>query len=212
MAKGIKVFLVLIAIAATSTAQEKNIDLANSGKDLTVRMENNVAPPVVKEKYEYYEVCGCSEKDVQCELKQKCISWTDGQKYDSLTSWKVKWDYDYNRTPQTCTTDSFTVTVDVVFRLPKWVKTGNAPQPLVEKWDAYVAKLIVHENGHRDRAVDAATEITRAVRELPAARTCAKLDEEVQALSQERLKKLTKDQEQYDAVTKHGRTQGAVFP
>ena len=212
MAKGIKVFLVLIAIAATSTAQEKNIDLANSGKDLTVRMENNVAPPVVKEKYEYYEVCGCSEKDVQCELKQKCISWTDGQKYDSLTSWKVKWDYDYNRTPQTCTTDSFTVTVDVVFRLPKWVKTDNAPQPLVEKWDAYVAKLIVHENGHRDRAVDAAAEITRAVRELPAARTCTKLDEEVQALSQERLKKLTKDQEQYDAVTKHGRTQGAVFP
>ena len=201
-----------MAIAGISLAQEKNIDLANSGKDLTSRVENNVTPPVVKEKYEYYEVCGYCEKDIQCDLKQKCICWTDGKKYDSITNWKVKWDYDYNRTPQTCTTDSFTVTVDVIFHLPKWVRTSNVPQPLVEKWDAYMENLVLHEKGHRDRAVEAATEITRAVKELPPASTCAELDQEVQALSHERINKMIEDQKEYDAATNHGQKQGAIFP
>ncbi|HYA85742.1 MAG TPA: DUF922 domain-containing protein [Nitrospirota bacterium] len=212
MIKGTIVVLVLMVIAVTSPAREKNIDTAKSGRDLTSQIENNVVSPVVKEKYEYYEVSGSCEKDVLCALQHKCICWTDGKKYDSLTNWKIKWDYDYDRTPQTCTTDSFKVTVDVIFHLPKWVKTGDAPPPLVEKWDTYMEKLLMHEKGHRDRAVEAATEITHAVKELPAARTCAELDREVQALSHERMEKMTGVQEEYDAATKHGRTQGAVFP
>ena len=212
MTKEIIVFLMVTAIAITSTAQEKNIDLANSDKDSTNRIENSVVSPIVKEKYEYYEVCGCCEKDVQCELNQKCICWTDGKKYDSITNWKVKWDYGHNRTSQACTTNSLTVTVEIVFHLPKWARTGNAPQPLVEKWDTYIENLQTHENGHRDRAVEAATELTSAVKELPPVRTCAELDREVQDLSRERMKKLNKEQVEYDAVTNHGKTQGAVFP
>jgi len=212
MTKGINVFLVIMAIAVTSTAQEKNIDLTNSGKDLTSRVENNVVLPVVREKYEYYEVSGSCEKDVQCELNQKCLCWTDGKKYDSITNWKVKWDYGHNRTSQACTTNSFTVTVDIIFHLPKLVRTGNAPQPLVEKWDTFLENLQTHENGHRDRAVEAATDLTRAVKELPPVRTCAELDWEVQELSREHMKKLNREQKEYDAVTNHGKTQGAVFP
>jgi predicted secreted Zn-dependent protease len=212
MIRSIKVFLVFIAIAVTSTAQEKNIDLANVGKVLASQTENNTVPPIVKEKYEYYKVCGCCEKDLQCDLNQKCICWADGKKYDSMTSWKVNWNYGYNRTPQTCTTDSYIVTVDIVFRLPKWSGTGSAPHQLVKKWNTYMEKLIIHENGHRDRAVEAATEMTRAVKDLPPARTCAQLDREVQTLSHERMKKLIEEQEEYDSTTNHGQTQGAVFP
>jgi predicted secreted Zn-dependent protease len=212
MIKGIKVFLVFMVIAVTSTAQERNVDLANGSKELTSQAGNNIVPPIVKEKYEYYEICGCNEKDVQCELKQKCIIWPDGKKYDSVTSWKVKWDYGHNRTPQACSTNSFIVTVEVVFHLPKLVRTGNSPKPLLEKWDTYIDNLIKHEYGHRDRVVEAATEITRAVKELPPARTCAELDREVQALSQERMQKLDEEQEEYDAASKHGQKQGAIFP
>jgi len=214
MIKGIKVFLVVmaIAIAVTATADEKKIDTANIGTDLTSRVENNVVPPVVKEKYEYYEVCGICEKDVQCDLKKKCIRWSDGKKYDSVTNWKIKWNYGHNNTPQTCTTDSFLVTVKIVYQLPKWVTSGDAPRPLVEKWESFLKQLMIHEKGHRDRAVEAATELTNTIKELPPARTCAELDREVQMLSRKSMIKLKKDQEEYDAVTNHGQTQGAVFP
>src|SRR5208283_831386 len=155
MIKGIKVFLVVmaIAIAVTATADEKKIDTANIGTDLTSRVENNVVPPVVKEKYEYYEVCGICEKDVQCDLKQKCITWNDGKKYDSVTNWKFKWNYGHSIASSACRADSFTVTVDVVFRLPKWTRTADAPPQLVDKWNKFISNLMIHERGHRDLAV-----------------------------------------------------------
>jgi predicted secreted Zn-dependent protease len=199
-------------VSVTTVAGEDSTVAATSGKSSSNHLKNNVVPPVVKESYEYYEVCGCCEKDLHSDLKQKCIKWKDGRKYDSVTNWKVKRDYGHNRTPQVCTTDSFMVTVDVVFHLPKWAQTGDASPPLVEKWDRYMEKLRMHEQGHRDRAVVAATELTRAVAELPPASTCDVLDREVHNLFRSRLDKLIKDQEEYDNVTNHGVAQGAVFP
>ncbi len=212
MTKGIKLFFVLMAVAVTSAAGEKNSNLAISDRKFPTQMQNSVVPPRVKEKSEYYEVFGCCEKDLQCELKQKCITWNDGKKYDSVTNWKVKWDYGHDRTPQTCTTDSFTVTIDVTFHLPKWARNGDVPRQLAEKWDTYMEKLMMHEKGHRDRAVEAATELTRAVAELPPVRTCAELDQVVHSLCRTRLDKLIEDQKDYDTATKHGVLQGAVFP
>ena len=212
MIKGINIFLLFMTVALTTFAGEEGTVVANINKGSPILENNNVVMPVVTEKYEYYEVCGCCDKDLQCDLKQKCITWTDGKKYDSVTNWKVKWDYNHKRTSQACTADSFLATVDVVFHLPKWVKTDNAPQPLVEKWDRYLKKLMEHEKGHRDRAVDAATELMHAVAELPPARTCAGLDREVNTLSQTRMNKLIEEQKEYDAATNHGIAQGAVFP
>jgi predicted secreted Zn-dependent protease len=167
---------------------------------------------VVNEKTEYYEVCGGCEKDVQSELRVKCIKWTDGKRYDSVTNWKVKWDYGHSQAPQTCTAESFVVTVDIVYRLPKWVRTGEVSRTLVEKWDRYMENLMMHEKGHRDRAVAAAEELTRMVAELPSARTCAELDRVVNTQCKTRLDKLIEDQKTYDADTCHGVLQGAEFP
>lgn len=212
MTKGIIVFIVFMAVTITSPAGEKTIKLANIGTDSTSGMQKGFVPPVVKEKYEYYEVCGCCETDINSDLKQKCIKWTDGNKYDSVTNWKLKWDYSHSSAAGACAPDSFTVTVDITFQLPKWVRTADAPQSLADKWDRYIKKLLAHEQGHRDIAVEAANELTRSVGDLPPSRTCAELDRSVQAMSHERMNKLIDDQKRYDTVTNHGRTQGAVFP
>jgi predicted secreted Zn-dependent protease len=71
---------------------------------------------------------------------------------------------------------------------------------------------MMHERGHRDKAVVAATELTRAVAELPPASSCAVLDRELNNLFSTRMDKLIKDQEVYDDMTNHGVAQGAVFP
>ncbi len=212
MIRSVKIAVILLAVALTAAAGEGSHDSAGSGRILSSARQEKLAPPVVNEKYEYYEVCGCCEKDVQSDLQKKCIIWKDGKKYDSVTDWKVKWDYNHNRTAGACTADSFLVTVDVVFHLPKWVRTGDVPQPLAEKWENYLAKLMTHEKGHRDRAVEAANSLVQAVADLPPARTCAELDREVHSLCRTRMDKLIEDQKDYDAATRHGADQGAVFP
>lgn len=209
--KGAMLSLMLLCVAAKALAGEDLPVVADLGKDIA-QEKKNIAPPTVIEKYDYYEVGGCCEKDIQCDLKQKCIRWNDGKKYDSVASWKVKWDYGYDRAPGTCSVDSFKVTVAISFRFPKWSRPDDAPQKLVDKWDSYMKNLVTHENGHRDMAVEAAAELSSAVANLPTAPTCAEIDRQVQKLSSARLMKLKEDEKEYDAVTNHGVTQGAVFP
>jgi predicted secreted Zn-dependent protease len=212
MIKGISALFLLITIAGIVSAGERSLDNADARKVSHMPWGNSTVPPVVTEKYKYYEICGCCEKELQGELNQKCIRWSDGKKYDSVTNWKLKWDYGHSQASGACAVDSFTVTVDITFHVPKWVRTDDAPQPLVEKWNSYLEKLMMHEKGHRDRAVEAANELTRAVAALPPARTCGELDREVQTLGLAQRSKLLQDQKDYDDATKHGAQQGAVFP
>jgi predicted secreted Zn-dependent protease len=212
MMKGIIVSLLLTTVAVTTFAAEDRVDVASIDKDPSLQINNRVVTPVVTEKYEYYEIRGGCEKELRNQMRQNGCKWNDGKKYDSLTRWHWKWDYDYDRTPQGCCADSFRATIEVIFRYPKWVRTDDAPQQLVDKWDGYMKNLIMHENGHRDMAVEAAAELSRTVAALPPASSCAELDRKVRALSRERMEKLNADAMRYDETTKHGFTQGAVFP
>ncbi len=212
MTKGITAFLFIMVIAVTLSAGETNHDSANISHDSSGQRRNSILPPVVNEKYDYYEICGCCEKDLQCELTQKCIRSNDGKKYDSTTDWKLKWDYGHRRDRGACVADSFTVIVDITYHLPKWTQTKNAPQSLVNKWEKYVKNLAMHEKRHHDIAVESAKELMQAVGELPPAETCRELDRNVQRLTRERMNKLIEDQKEYDIATNHGATEGAVFP
>lgn len=211
MIKAINAFLLLMTVAVTAPANENRSDGRNAGIDPD-RQTNRVAPPVVNEKYEYYEVCGCCEKDVVCDLKKKCIPGADGNKYDSITNWKVKWDYDRKRTRGVCMPDSFIVTVDITFHLPKLVHTADTPPSLREKWERYLEKLMTHEKGHRDRAVAAAENLTQTIAGLSPFRACSELDRTVNAVSRTRMDALIKEQTAYDTETNHGALQGVAFP
>ncbi len=204
-------FLLMIIAAAASAAEDKVV-VANVDRTLPLRKKPDVLPPLVTEKYEYYEVKGSCEKDLQCQMREKGISWNDGKKYNSTTSWHVKWDYGYSNAPRACSADSFRVMVEITFRYPKWVPAPDAPLPLVEKWNGYMEHLVFHENGHRDMVVNAATDLVSAVAALPPAPDCTELDRKLRALSRARMNKLNDDEKKYDVDTGHGLTQGAVFP
>ena len=205
------VFLLLIPFSAVSSAAENRVDIASIEREQTF-VKKAVLPPAVTEKFEYYEVCGCDEEALHCDLRKKCVRWDDGHKYDSLTSWDVKWDHEYDRTSKTCTVNSFRPIVEITFRYPKWIMADNAPKPLVEKWDRYIRNLITHENGHRDRVLEAAADLSRAVDQLPPSPSCDDLDRNVRELFRARMKLMKEDQRVYDETTKHGATQGALFP
>jgi len=213
MSKGTIAFVFFMIIAATAFAHEDGVAVANVEKNISQRIiSSTTVPVVVTENYEYYDVCGCNEKELQCDLKKKCIQWNDGKKYDAVTTWDMKWDYGYDHDSQACAVDSFKVTVDIFFRYPRWVRTSETSPQLVEKWDRYMKNLITHENGHRDLAVEAAAKLSSAVAALNPPSTCVELDRRVRALYRARMAKLNEDQKAYDATTNHGVNQGALFP
>ena len=204
--------LLLMTVTATCLADER-VDTANIDKKAIHQTQRGrTVPPVVKESYEYYEVKGNSEDQLRSELCRNGCKWKDGKTYDSVTNWHVKWDYDYDRSPESCSARSFKVFVDVGFRYPKWVRADDVPGQLVAKWDLYMNSLVEHETGHRDMAVQAAAELARDVAALPPASTCAELDRAVKSLCRERLDRLNDGAKEYDETTHHGSAQGAVFP
>ncbi len=208
--KGIIAFLMLGAFAFPAHAQDR-VDLANVDTNLRLDIQS-AATPVVTEKYEYYQIKGESERELRAQMSQNGTKWPDGQTYDSLTTWNIHWDYDYNCGAQGCSVEGFNSNVDITFRYPQWADPDTAPEALRNKWDGYMKNLVLHENGHRDMAVQATAELARAVSALPPAPNRTELDRQVKALSTELMAKLDKDEKDYDAVTIHGTTQGAVFP
>jgi predicted secreted Zn-dependent protease len=70
----------------------------------------------------------------------------------------------------------------------------------------------VHAKGHRDKTLEVAEGITRAVVEMPPASSCAELHRKAQLLCHDRLEQLDEEKAEYDASTDHGRVTGIAFP
>jgi predicted secreted Zn-dependent protease len=206
------VISLLYLTAIPAFADDGRIDIASVDRDIYRHQERVVLAPAVREKHELYEIMGDGEKELRDQLTRQGIAWSDGKKYASVTSWHVTWDYEHERSLQSCSAEAFQATAEITIRYPKWVRTDAAPQELADKWDGYLASLIEHEQGHRDMVVEAVEDLTRAVALLPAATTCAELDRRIQSLCHERMVKLNDDAKEYDASTLHGAEQGAVFP
>lgn len=204
-------FLILVSAAFPAFAAGDPVELASIDHD-SYRLKATVLPPLVTETQEYYEVTGQDEKELRKQMSRNGSSWSDGNRYDSITRWRVTWDYGYERTARACSPDSFRANIEIAIRYPKWIPADDAPSPLREKWDAYLTSLTVHETGHRDMAVEAVEDLTRAIAEMPAAPTCAELDRKIRCLCRERMQKLNEDAKDYDSATRHGSAQGAVFP
>jgi predicted secreted Zn-dependent protease len=211
MKKIIIILILLFSSALPAFAAGDTIEFASVDRDI-YRLKAKVLPPLVTEKQEYYEVTGQDERELRKQMSRNGSSWSDGNKYDSVTSWRVTWDYGYEQTLRTCSPDSFRAHVEIAIRYPKWLRADDVPSPLKEKWDTYLASLTVHETGHRDMAVEAVEELTRTIADMPAAPTCAELDRKIRSLCHERMLKLNDDAKEYDSVTRHGFVQGAVFP
>jgi len=134
-----------------------------------------------------------------------------GNSYDASTRWDVQWHYDLERSNETCSVKDFQATVDISFRYPRLVRE-NVPAEVLAAWDSYRENLVRHETVHRDLAVAAAADLSRASSALPPAATCEELDYAVHALGQAFMKKLYLDETAYDRLTGHGATQGAALP
>lgn len=204
--------LLFLLIAAPVLAGEDRTEIASIDRKSVGPELKKFIPPAVTERYEYYEITGAHEQELRDQLSKKGIKWDDGKRYDSVTRWRMWWEYGEGGAREACSPDSFRVHLEITYLLPRWTGMDRAAGQLEEKWNSYMQNMVRHEQGHRDIAKDAAAAFYRTAARLPLDLACAERDRELKALSLEMLAQLNSDQYEYDCATGHGVTQGAVFP
>lgn len=165
------------------------------------------AQPVVNTDTEYYIVDGVDARSIRKDMNAKRSG-----KYDAYTSWKVKWRFFGDNKKTFCTITNVKTDVAVKFTLPKLAKNTQADQETKRRWNNYYRALIAHENGHRDFGIEAATEIETALLSMGARSNCKTVELEANELAYSIVNQYVERNKQYDADTRHGMNDGAVFP
>ncbi len=168
--------------------------------------------PAVKETYDYYEIQGHTEKELQQQMNASGIQGADGNSHYAYTNWYLKWNYTYNSTAVSCSIATVATSVDANYKLPKWINNENAPADLRNKWNRFIQNLELHEYGHKEIGIQTAKEIERSIAALKPRPSCEELERAANSIGQQILEKSRPTEADYDLRTRHGITQGAIFP
>ncbi len=160
----------------------------------------------------WYDVDADTEAQLRATLDTVGPTDASGERHDAYTSWYVTWRFPFSRTDEGCSTGPVTTDVRVLMTLPRWRGPADAAHPLVKKWRGYLDALMQHESGHRDTGFRAATEITDTLAGLPPQPSCDEAEVRANAAARAVLERFREHDVAYDDETRHGATQGAVFP
>ncbi len=170
------------------------------------------AEPAVKVDTRHYDIHGDSAAELRQQMSRLGPPDRDGRRYDAYTKWYVAWHFTYREVGGSCRIERVTTSVDVTYTLPRWRAPRTATPELRAHWDRYLAALQAHEHGHRDFGVHSAREVEQQLQSLPAHGSCRELEAAANAAGHRVLDKFRARELAYDRDTRHGATQGAVFP
>jgi predicted secreted Zn-dependent protease len=171
-----------------------------------------LADPAVTERFNYYDVSGSTVHEVRADLNRNRPSDKNGARYDAITRWHIRWNYRYEPMEKRCAIVKASTTVEVIIIFPRLKNTGSIPAQVVQAFAHYTEKLLLHEKGHAQNAIDTAGKIEREIRTLPSGPSCHELQEQANSLARSIVKEANRWDLDYDLRTRHGATQGARFP
>ena len=151
----------------------------------------------------YYDITGSTASELRAQLDARGPVGYDGYKGDATTDWFIHWNWP-GYGSAACDLSAATISFDINVILPRWVPPGSASPDLIDKWSEYVRLLALHEKGHVDYVLENSQSIMDAIK----GSTCGAAD----AAGTRILEQFRGHDIDYDAETRHGATQGAVFP
>jgi predicted secreted Zn-dependent protease len=172
-----------------------------------------LADPIVSEVFKYYDVDGETASDIRADLNRHGpTDGTEHRRFDAVTHWHIRWQYEYRDVDAGCRIARVSTKVDIVYSFPRLAGGTLAPSALRKAFGGYLDRLLVHEKGHAQTAIDIARRIEDGIRSLPPAPTCSALGVIANELGHALIKEANRLDIEYDARTEHGGTQGARFP
>ncbi|MGY4397486.1 putative secreted Zn-dependent protease [Sphingomonas sp. UYAg733] len=154
--------------------------------------------------YAYYDVAGITASDLRLAIDEvRPTDPHDGKKVDALSNWGMTWSQKGDGKGG-CDLASITLSFSATVVMPRLTAPASLSPELRARWQIYIAALEKHEAGHLRYAYDHHDEVLTAIRGA----TCATID----AAATAAIEKIDQYNIEYDRQTRHGETQGAVFP
>lgn len=166
----------------------------------------------VSEHTVYYDIRGATVNELSAQIKRLSPVVEDGKRYAGRAVWGIKWKYDFLRDSGYCSPRNIKVDIEIIFTYPKWGDSYSSNnRELINKWQTYMRALELHENGHKQIALDGADEFLRTMKSMRF-NSCDKLKEAARSAYAETSARIRTQSREYDQSTRHGTTQGAHLP
>jgi len=170
-----------------------------------------------KRDVQYYNIHGRTPNALRKALDAQGPMGPDGKKrFIARTDWTLQWTYKWDgklaKQAGFFRLSEWTVDVKSTIILPRWVELEEAKPFDQRRWQIYMARLKLHENGHAKLAELAGDAANKAFANLKVYPSSEKLKEAVRLKAQEILKLHRAMELEYDQKTDHGKKQGARFP
>ena len=164
----------------------------------------------VKEKTIHYDVAGRTTSQLEDAMEQwAALHSPDGFWAGTRFEWDADWDFHQNGK---CRRTAVSVSVRTFMTLPRWSIPANADPSVLTRWKGFMDALTLHEGGHVAIGIGTGNEILEALKKVPRAATCKRLVSALRRAFEHAKERGEARNIEYDRVTIHGRTQGAVFP
>jgi predicted secreted Zn-dependent protease len=151
----------------------------------------------------YYDVTGTDVRSIRAYMNAHgAKDPNDGGVFDAITRWHISWRWPVMN--GVCQTSQVRMRFSADVLLPRLTKIDTLTPEVRNAWNRYMSALITHEAGHVRHAYEHMDEVAAAIR--PAG--CADANRAGQAA----VKRLNQYDIEYDRETRHGETQGAIFP
>ncbi len=157
-------------------------------------------------RYEFYDVEGTTAPELLASIRRERPR---SYRYFAQTAWNVTWRAEWNGDP--CRVRWADIRATIVVTMPRWKAPPDAPPGLVEDWNRMVRALSIHEAGHVENAREAEREVRRALMGVTAP-SCNMMTLRTRQAAQWVLDGARLRDRRYDERTRHGWTQGAVWP
>ncbi|MEP7135543.1 MAG: DUF922 domain-containing protein [Chloroflexota bacterium] len=152
----------------------------------------------------YYEISGSTVNELRSQMNQQGpLDPIEGGHYDARTDWYISWTWPGYGSSD-CDLSKTTVSYDIKVTVPHWEPASNADPKLIEQWNHYLNNLSTHEQGHVDSIVKNYPRVKDAIQQS----ACLTAEQ----AAQDMLNTFQQANTAYDVQTKHGETQGAIFP
>jgi predicted secreted Zn-dependent protease len=199
----------------TATPTPRPANSPTAGPSATVPLTSTIAPDQslkVTVRSVYYQIDGANADQLRAQLDKLGPLDESGQHFAAKTDGNLSWTWSYSEGGGQCSLHDISAELEIIFTLPRWTPPAEAPADLVDKWNKFTAALQVHENGHKEINIKAASDFVANAKTLPAYPTCDELKQALNKAGQGVIDRTRQENIAYDNQTQHGRTQGAVFP
>lgn len=177
------------------------INLANAQTGVT-----QVVDPI-----HYYTIYGYDGSQVRQQIIDCAPRLTGDSEFTGYTSYRLNWQYQYMFTGSACRLSDIRIGMHVGVVMPAWQASPYAEAGFADKWRTFMTDLNTHEQGHVQLDTSYAQTILSDLQHFSAA-SCENVQQNVNALVKRDISTLNATNDNYDATTDHGATQGAILP